>query len=104
MSPQGCIDLFGLDVWESVTDLEYGFMMIRGSLDGTDKNEKVYINGEDYKDCISKYIDFVKRQNTSKFDSEMLNDFLILEPIPESFNIEKIIQFEKDLDDHFKTK
>lgn len=101
MNLDACINIFGLDLYESFIDLEHGFIMIRGSLDGNGKNEKIYINGKNSRECFENFIAYLKRENSSIL-TEALDDFLLVEPIPESFNLEKIIQFEMDLDDHYK--
>jgi hypothetical protein len=98
------IELFGLDVWESATDIDNGFIMIKGSLDGSEKNEKIYINGEDYKDCVKKYIQYLQRTHGEENEICLysLDEILLLTPILETFNLRNIILFEMDLNAYFE--
>lgn len=103
MDSKNQLEMFGVNVWESNTDLENGFIMIRGSLDGSD-NERIFINGEDYKDCVRKFVDYMTRTH-GEFDKifiESLNDVLLIEPVLNTFNIPKIIHFELELNHHYE--
>lgn len=105
MDPKNQLEMFGVNVWESNTDLENGFIMIRGSLDGSD-NERIFINGEDYKDCVRKFVDYMIRTHgeLGKMSYGGLNDVLLIEPISDTFNIPKIIHFELEFNHHLKLR
>jgi hypothetical protein len=100
MSAETQIELFGIDLWESTTDIENGFIMIKGSLDGNEDNVKVYVNGEDYKDCVKKYIQYVQRVHGEFLED--LDEILLLTPLLETFDLHKIIHFEMDLNEYLK--
>lgn len=96
------IEIFGLEVWESFTDIENGFIMIKGSLDGNEDNEQIYVNGDDYKSCIKKYIEYLKREHGEGFHLDALDEILLLTPLLPTFNLSKIIHFEMDLNEYIK--
>jgi hypothetical protein len=80
-----------------------GCVIPRGTLDDSD-NERIFINGEDYKDCVRKFVDYMIRTH-GEFDKMFLgglNDILLIEPILDTFNIPKIIHFELELNHHYE--